>query len=140
MGTGSFPGVKFGWGVLLTTHPLLVPQSWKTCTHPLGHTGPVTGSLYLISLLNQSHCSVLIILYLVEYGCAPFVFGLLYIANIFRLHVSFFQGLLVLQDQWGYLDVTEFMVQKEMREYRDAQVYLDFQVQRVNQGWEVWLG
>jgi hypothetical protein len=51
-----------------------------------------------------------------------------------------FQGLLVLQDQWGYLDVTEFMVQKEMREYRDAQVYLDFQVQRVNQGWEVWLG
>ena len=26
MGTGSFPGVKCGRGVLLTTHPLLVPR------------------------------------------------------------------------------------------------------------------
>ena len=25
MGTGSFPGVKYGRGVLLTTHPLLMP-------------------------------------------------------------------------------------------------------------------
>jgi len=47
MGTGSFPGVKCGRVVLLTPHPLLVPQSWKS-THPLGHTGPVTGSLYLL--------------------------------------------------------------------------------------------
>jgi len=30
MGTGSFLGVKCGWGVLLTTHPLLVPRSWKS--------------------------------------------------------------------------------------------------------------
>ena len=29
MGTGSIPGVKCCRGVLLTTHPLLVPQSWK---------------------------------------------------------------------------------------------------------------
>ena len=29
MGTGSFPGIKCGRGVLLTTHPLLVPWSWK---------------------------------------------------------------------------------------------------------------
>ena len=29
-GTGSFPGVKCGWGVLLTTHPLPVPRSWKS--------------------------------------------------------------------------------------------------------------
>jgi len=28
MGTGSFPGVKSGRGVLLTTHPLLVQRSW----------------------------------------------------------------------------------------------------------------
>jgi len=43
-----FPGGKSGRGVLLTTHPLLVPRSWtSTCTQPLGHTGPVTGSLYL---------------------------------------------------------------------------------------------
>jgi len=30
MGTGSLPGVKYGRGVLLTTHPLLVPRSWKS--------------------------------------------------------------------------------------------------------------
>ena len=30
MCTGSFPGVKFGLGVLLTTHPFLVPRSWKS--------------------------------------------------------------------------------------------------------------
>ena len=30
MGTGSFFGVKCGRGVLLTTHPLLVPRSWKS--------------------------------------------------------------------------------------------------------------
>jgi len=47
MGTGSLPGVKCGRGVLLTTHPLLVPRSWKS-THRLGHTGPVTGSLCLL--------------------------------------------------------------------------------------------
>jgi hypothetical protein len=29
IGTGSFPGVKCGWGVLLTTHPLLMPRSRK---------------------------------------------------------------------------------------------------------------
>jgi len=35
MGTGSFPGVKCDRGVLLTTHPLLVPQSWKSRAIPL---------------------------------------------------------------------------------------------------------
>jgi len=30
VGTGSFPGVKCGRGVLLTTHPFLVPRSWKS--------------------------------------------------------------------------------------------------------------
>jgi len=54
-GTVSFLGVKCGRGVLLTTHSLLVPRSWKsyTSTHPLDHTGPVTGSLYLFILSNQ---------------------------------------------------------------------------------------
>ena len=52
MGTGSFLGVKCGRGVLLTTHPhssaaVMEEQSY-TSTHPLGHTGPVTGSLYLL--------------------------------------------------------------------------------------------
>jgi len=35
MGTWSFPGVKFGRCVLLTTHPLLVPRSWKSRAIPL---------------------------------------------------------------------------------------------------------
>ena len=32
---GLFPGVKCGRGVLLTTHPLLVPWSWKSRAIPL---------------------------------------------------------------------------------------------------------
>ena len=39
--------VKCGRGVLLTTHPLLVPRSWKSRVIPPGHTGLVMGSLYL---------------------------------------------------------------------------------------------
>ena len=35
MGTGSFPRVKCGRGVLLNTHPLLVPRSWKSRAVPL---------------------------------------------------------------------------------------------------------
>jgi len=35
MGTGSFTGVNCGRGVLLTTHPLLVPRSWKSRAIPL---------------------------------------------------------------------------------------------------------
>ena len=35
MGKGSFPGVKCGRGLLLTTHPLLVPRSWKSRAIPL---------------------------------------------------------------------------------------------------------
>ena len=51
MGTGSFPGVKYGRCVLLTTHPLLVPRSWKSRAISLtilwATTGPVTGKFYL---------------------------------------------------------------------------------------------
>ena len=46
MGTGSFPGVKCSRGVLLTTHHLVVLQSWKGKALPLPTTGPVTGSLH----------------------------------------------------------------------------------------------
>ena len=35
MCTGSFPEVKCGRGVLLTTRPLLVPRSWKSRAIPL---------------------------------------------------------------------------------------------------------
>ena len=54
MGTGSFPGIKCGRGVLLTTHPLLVPRSWKSRAIPLptlwATTGPVMRTLYLFFL------------------------------------------------------------------------------------------
>ena len=50
MGTGSFPGVKYGLGVLLSTHSLLVPRSWKSRAITLPTlwvtNGPVTGTLY----------------------------------------------------------------------------------------------
>ena len=35
MGTGSFSGVKSGWGVTPTPHPLLMPWSWKGRAIPL---------------------------------------------------------------------------------------------------------
>jgi hypothetical protein len=62
MGTGSFPGVKYGRGVLLTTHPLLVPWSWKSRAISLltlwATTGPVTGTLYLYFYLELFIISV----------------------------------------------------------------------------------
>ena len=52
MGTGSFPGVKCGRGVLLTTHPLLAPRSWKDRAIPLlplwATNRPVTGLLFIL--------------------------------------------------------------------------------------------
>ena len=48
VGTKSLLGVKYGRGVLLTTHPLLVPRSWKIRAMPLPNlwatTGPVKGN------------------------------------------------------------------------------------------------
>jgi hypothetical protein len=35
MGIWSFPGVESGWGVTLTTHPLLVPRSKNRVAIPL---------------------------------------------------------------------------------------------------------
>ena len=50
-----FSGVKYGRGVLLTTHPLLAPWSWKSRAIPLPNlwttTGPVTGTLYHFFIL-----------------------------------------------------------------------------------------
>ena len=50
MGTGSFPGVKSGRGVTLTTHPLLESWSWKGRAIPLptlwATPKPVMGTLY----------------------------------------------------------------------------------------------
>ena len=43
IGTGSFLGVKCGRCVTLTTHPLLVPRSWKSRAIPLPSSGPQPG-------------------------------------------------------------------------------------------------
>ena len=43
MCTGYFLGVKCGRGVLLTTHPLLVPRSWKNSALPLPTLWVTTG-------------------------------------------------------------------------------------------------
>ena len=68
MGTGSFPGVKYGRGVLMTTHPLLVPWSWKSRAIPLPNpwatTGPVTVTLYLFFFLLVTNSRQWVILML----------------------------------------------------------------------------
>ena len=57
MGTGSFPEVKYDRGLLLTTHPFLVPRSWKSRAIPLptlwATTGPVTGALYIFHCVQM---------------------------------------------------------------------------------------
>ena len=65
MGTGAFPRVKCGWDVLLTTHFLLAPRSWKSRAIPLptplwATTGRVMGLLYLylctsVSVVRNIH-------------------------------------------------------------------------------------
>jgi len=50
MGAGSFPGVKCGQGMLLTTHPLLVPWSWNSRAIPLPILWATPG-VYGITLL-----------------------------------------------------------------------------------------
>jgi len=55
MGIGSFPGVKCGRGVLLTTHPLLVPRSWKCIAIPLP-------TLWATPGLEREHFTLFIII------------------------------------------------------------------------------
>ena len=45
MGTGSFRGVKYGRGVLVTTQPLLVLRSWKSRAILLPTLWTTTGSV-----------------------------------------------------------------------------------------------
>jgi len=64
MGTGSFPGVKSGWGVMLIPHPLLVLWLWKCRAIPLlppmGRTACTEpqclykGTLYLAFYMNKA--------------------------------------------------------------------------------------
>jgi len=59
MDTRSFPGVKCGRGVLLTTHPLLVLRSWKSRAiplPPLGHNQACNGvTLPFYIIVNTVH-------------------------------------------------------------------------------------
>ena len=61
MSAVSFPGVKCGRSVLLTTHPLssaaVMEEYSYNSTHPLGHTEPVTGSLFCTPLYS-THTTV----------------------------------------------------------------------------------
>ena len=75
MGTESFPGVKYGRGVPLTTHLLLVLQSWKSRAIPLpilwATTEPVARRLYLFLPLVYMNIKIYetIILVVIFYGC-----------------------------------------------------------------------
>jgi len=59
MGTGAFPAVNYGRGVLLTTHPFLVLRSRKGRAKNLPKLWatyePVTGTHYI--LLNLRTCN-----------------------------------------------------------------------------------
>ena len=59
MGNVPFPGVKCGQGVLLTTHPLLAPRSWKSRAILLPPSGPqpglVRGLPFLFSLCKTDN-------------------------------------------------------------------------------------
>ena len=59
MCTGSFPGVKCGRGVLLTTHPLLVPRSWKSRAIPLP-------TLWATPGLKQDHFTFISYLFITQ--------------------------------------------------------------------------
>jgi len=52
MGTGSFPGVKSGRGVTLTTHPLLVSWPRKSTAIPILPLWPVL-SVQSLSACNK---------------------------------------------------------------------------------------
>jgi len=57
MGTESFPGVKCGRSVVLTTHSLLVPRSWKSTAIPLP-------TLWATPGLYRDHFNFYFIIYL----------------------------------------------------------------------------
>ena len=79
MGTGSLLGVKYGRGVLLTTHPFLMPRSWKSRAITLptlgATTGPVTRTLYLYLLLSTLNLIESRISYLFIYNISIYSFA-----------------------------------------------------------------
>ena len=96
MNTGSFPGVNCGRGVLLTTHPLLPPRSWKSTAIPLptlwATTGSVTGLLYL--LLWRLNCSGtrdsqqgILILFSLTLSVSGFMYFMTHLASSVACHI-----------------------------------------------------
>ena len=75
LGTGSFSGVKCGRGVLLTTHHLLVPRSWKSRAIPLP-TPWATGTLYLYLLYVEETFQILIFRAIIGDICSVSTFTL----------------------------------------------------------------
>jgi len=58
--SGSTPGVKCGWSLLLTTHHLLVPRSWKSRAIPLPTIWATPGLLrdhFTFTLLDKISAS-----------------------------------------------------------------------------------
>jgi hypothetical protein len=67
------PGVKHSRGVMLTTHPLLLPKKWRSrsCTspHPKAPVWSVGGPLYLLNFfMATGHCKPKLALNLVKCG------------------------------------------------------------------------
>jgi len=66
MGTGSFQGVNWLGRAADHSPPssaAVMEQYSYTSTHPLGHTGPVTGSLYLLRNLDAKNALKLLTLW-----------------------------------------------------------------------------
>ena len=76
MGTESFPGVKYGRGVMLTTHSLLVPWSRKGRAIHLptlwATTGPVMGTLYLSIYIYFNMWNIWVIYYVIQTACTSY--------------------------------------------------------------------
>ena len=76
MGTESFPGVKCGRGVLLTTHPLLVPRSRKSRDIPLPTLWATEACnrdyFTLRSLISFHHCHFYEFCLKVKFHQAPY--------------------------------------------------------------------
>ena len=90
IGTGSFPGVKYGRGVLLTTHPLLVPRSWKSRAIPLptlwATIGPVTGTVYryLFCVYNNlcPFLEICLFMYCIFWACDIVIKSAFYLQHV----------------------------------------------------------
>jgi len=89
MGTGSFPGVKYGRGVLLTTQRLLVPRSWKSRVIPVTTLWVtarlVTGTVYLYLYLFMYGCMSCMLLF----NFVNYVFLLLILCILIIMYVLF---------------------------------------------------